>query len=86
MFFEVNGQERLPLKEQVLNVQIIIQIYNIYDIYHVHNISLDVSPLCSAQSIQLYVIDAVMSIILSREIHVFEYNYVQIDGSSLSET
>lgn len=51
-FFEINSQERLLLKEQVLNVQISIQIY---DICHVHNISLDVSPLCSMQSIQLYV-------------------------------
>lgn len=83
MFFESNGQERLLLKEQVLNVQISIQIYGTY---HVHNISLDVSPLCSIQSMQLYVIDAVMSIILSRAIHVLEYNYVQIEGSSLSET
>lgn len=83
---EDDGGGRCFLKSMVLNVQIIIQIYNIYDIYHVHNISLDVSPLCSAQSIQLYVIDAVMSIILSRKIHVLDYNYVQIDGSSLSET
>lgn len=86
MEIEDDGGGRCFLKSMVLNVQIIIQIYNIYDIYHVHNISLEVSPLCSAQSIQLYVIDAVMSIILSREIHVLDYNYVQIDGSSLSET
>ena len=60
--------------------------YQIYDICNVNNTSLNVSPLCSAQPIQAYVTEVVMSIILSRVIHVLEYSYVQREGSSLSET